>query len=300
MPPFANAPAVMTTEHPNTDCRPSHRGRGRHAPIALVAGLALASVCTAPCAQPAASGPSATDAAAESPHGLKLLGSDIKAYMTAPLHAQRTQWVRFGATLAAIGVAYEHDDNTRHHYVDSPAPDPNHDTHDSRDAVPAALVLGGTWVSAALLEDPDGRHEARAMVEAAAFSSVAAYALKEIAGRERPYVAGDSGNWRSGGDSFPSMHVTAAFAIGTVLAESGNDRYRWIRRVLGYGVAGWTAVQRLKHDAHWLSDTVAGAGLGMATARFVMQRDDSRTRRAEVQVVPMDDGFALTYSVALR
>jgi PAP2 superfamily len=243
--------------------------------------------------------PAVGDSSAE-PRGLKLLATDIKAYVTAPLHAKRPQWVRFGATLAAIGVAYEHDDNTRNHYVGAPPPDPSHDTHDSRDAVPAALALGGTWVAAAVLNDEDGRHEAHAMIEAAAFSSAAAYALKELAGRERPYVAGDSGNWRSGGDSFPSMHVTAAFAIGAVLAESGDERYRWLRRVLGYGLAAGTAVQRLKHDAHWLSDTVAGAGLGVATARFVMARSDARARRANFAVLPTDSGLVLTYNVALH
>lgn len=303
----------MTSEPsslPKGGYRPACRIRNRLAHTALlVAGLALAAATTTSAAQDAtAESPSANgfdagpapDAAAESPHGVKALAADIKAYVTAPLHAERPQWVRFGATLAAIGVAYEHDDNTRHHYVGSPAPDPNHDTHDSSDAAPAALALGGTWLAATLLHDADGRSEARQMIEAAAFSTVAAYALKQIAGRERPYIAGDSGNWRSGGDSFPSMHVTAAFAIGTVLAESGNDRFRGIRRVLGYGIAAGTALQRLKHDAHWLSDTVAGAGLGLATARFVMKRRRPETRRAELQVVPTDGGLAVAYSVALR
>jgi membrane-associated phospholipid phosphatase len=138
------------------------------------------------------------------------------------------------------------------------------------------------------------------MLEAAALSSAAAYVLKQAAGRERPYVAGDPDHWRSGGDAFPSLHVTAAFAIGTVLAESGNERHRWIRRVLGYGIAAGTAYQRIDHDAHWFSDAVAGAGLGLATARFVMQRRESSSARTQVRLVPSERGLALTYAVALR
>lgn len=278
--------------------------------LALLVGLAMAAMSAAVAAQPrdaagaSVNGPdprgAAADDSAESPRRFKRLGGDVKAYVTAPLHAKPRQWARFGITLAAIRVAYERDDDVRDHFVGAPAPDPSHDTHDLRDAVPAALALGGTWLATAVLDHDDGRREAGDMVEAAAFSTVAAYALKEIAGRERPYVAGDSGNWRSGGDSFPSVHVTAAFAIGTVLAESGNDRHRVIRRVLGYGIAAGTAVQRMRHDAHWLSDTVAGAGLGLATARFVMGRRDTSNRRADIQVVPTDDGLALTYTVALR
>ena len=75
--------------------------------------------------------------------------------------------------------------------------------------------------------------------------------------------------------------------MGTVLAESGNDDYRWIRRLLGYGLGAATSYERLKHNAHWLSDTVAGAALGIATARFSMDRREGReaatsglTRRA--------------------
>jgi membrane-associated phospholipid phosphatase len=150
-----------------------------------------------------------------------------------------------------------------------------------------------------MFENTDARHEAGTMFEAAAFSSVAGYVLKEIAGRERPYVSGDPNNFGSGGDAFPSLHVTAAFAIGTVFAESGNDRFRWLRRALGYGIAAGTAYERIKHDAHWFSDTVAGAGLGVATARFVMKRDDPN-RRGSLAVAPVPGGVALSYTVALR
>jgi hypothetical protein len=45
---------------------------------------------------------------------------------------------------------------------------------------------------------------------------------------------------------------------------------------------------------------VAGAGLGVATARFVMKRRERSDRRGDINVVPSPGGFALTYSVALR
>jgi membrane-associated phospholipid phosphatase len=56
----------------------------------------------------------------------------------------------------------------------------------------------------------------------------------------------------------------------------------------------------MDHDAHWFSDTVAGAGLGVATARFVMKRRDDSNGRAEIGLAPLGDGFALTYTVPLR
>jgi membrane-associated phospholipid phosphatase len=137
------------------------------------------------------------------------------------------------------------------------------------------------------------------MLQAAAFSSVASYALKELTSRERPYATDDPNAWREDGDSFPSMHAAAAFAIGTVMAESGNDRLRWLRRTVGYGLAVGTAYARMDHDAHWLSDTVAGAGVGIATARFVMKQRE-RGDRGRVTFEPLPGGVAVGYVVDLR
>ena len=71
--------------------------------------------------------------------------------------------------------------------------------------------------------DHDGYREGWAMVEAAALSGVTDYALKFASGRQRPEQTADPNEWFTSGTSFPSLHSTAAFAVGTVLAESGND-----------------------------------------------------------------------------
>jgi hypothetical protein len=266
---------------------------GAHSLLAALAAAALGISCAH--AQDASDGP--PPPAKRSEPGL---GADIKAYVTAPLHADRKQWIAFGAVVGGIVVAHHYDEDVRNHIGPGPAvPAEKPDTHDSNDALPAALMLGGTWAAGVMFENRDARLEAGTMFEAAAFSSVAGFALKEIAGRERPYVSGDPNKWGSGGDSFPSLHVTAAFAIGTVFAESGNDRFRWVRRALGYGIAAGTAYERIKHDAHWFSDTVAGAGIGVATARFVMKRDDP-SKRGSLAITPAPGGIALSYTVALR
>jgi len=271
------------------------RTAGAHALLALLAAAVLGASCAH--AQPANDGPEPEPKPKSTEPGL---GADIKAYITAPLHAKPQQWIAFGAVVGGIAVAHHYDEDVRNHIGPGPdVPAEKPDTHDGSDALPAALMLGGTWAAGVMFENKDARLEAGTMFEAAAFSSVAGYALKEIAGRERPYVGGDPNHWGSGGDSFPSLHVTAAFAIGTVFAESGNDRFRWVRRALGYGIAAGTAYERIKHDAHWFSDTVAGAGLGVATARFVLKRDDP-AKRGSLAIGPAPGGVALSYTVALR
>jgi membrane-associated phospholipid phosphatase len=96
------------------------------------------------------------------------------------------------------------------------------------------------------------------------------------------------------------LHATAAFAVGTVLAESGNDEYRWLRRVLGYGLGAVTSYERLKHNAHWLSDTVAGAALGSASARFTMNRHSGASGDGGgLSLVPIPGGALLVYRRSL-
>ena len=226
---------------------------------------------------------------------------DTRAYFTAPLHWDATDWTHFGATVALVAASHEFDGKTRDHF----APDDGivldgKDRHSTRDALPAAAVVAGTWAYAALIRDSSGYAEGWDMLEAAGLSGVTAYALKFAAGRERPNESQSVDSWRSGGASFPSLHATAAFAIGTVLAESGNDSWRWVRRGLGYGLAAGTAYRRLDGNVHWLSDTVAGAAIGIATADFVLSRHEHRRLTGRFEVSALDGGAVLNWSMPLQ
>ena len=236
-------------------------------------------------------------AAAEQP---SQLASDIKHYFTAPLHWDRGDWAWFGGALVAIGAAHHYDTQVRTHFIKTLGVSATTNHKDVQDAIPTAAVFVATWGYATLIGDTNGRGEAWAMLEAAGLSGVTALALKYAVGREGPDQTSDPNQWRkSGGTSFPSFHSTAAFAVGTVLAESGNDEYRWVRRFLGYGLGAATSYERLKHNAHWLSDTVAGAALGIASAHFAMNRRDRTDEESGLRLVPVERGAMLTYSVSL-
>jgi membrane-associated phospholipid phosphatase len=229
------------------------------------------------------------------------LGSDIKLYFTAPLRWDRGDWAWFGGALIATGAAHHYDTQVRTHFIKSLGTSQTTSSKDLQDALPTAAVVAATWAYANLISDSAGRREAWAMIEAAALSTVPVYALKYTVGRQRPDQTSDPNAWRkTGGDSFPSLHATAAFAVGTVLAESGNDDYRWVRRLLGYGLGAATSFERLKHNAHWLSDTVAGAALGAASAHFVMKRAYVLDEQGQFGLMPIERGAMLTYTVSLR
>lgn len=227
---------------------------------------------------------------------------DAKAYYTAPLHWNGRDWEYFGGTLAVIAVAHHYDTQARTHFVGgSRRPNGPAETGALSDALPGAALFLGTWAYANLIGSHAGETEAGNMLEAGGLSLVDAYALKYIFRRQGPAETTDPNHWLKGGPSFPSEHTTAAFAVGTVLAESGNPEFRWARRVIGYGVGFGTAYLRMKHNAHWLSDTIAGGALGMATAHFVLNRSAEREERedTEMSLVPVQGGVMLAFSANL-
>jgi membrane-associated phospholipid phosphatase len=229
---------------------------------------------------------------------------DIEAYYTAPLRWDVKDWAFFAGAVGLVAGAHHYDTQVRTHFIKQGVQPIGGSTKDLQDAAPAVAAVVGTWLYANLIDSSDGHREAWNMVEAGGLSTLTSYAFKYIAGRERPDQTSDPNKWRASGSSFPSVHAAAAFAIGSVLAESGNDDYRWIRRLLGYGaIAGFTAYERLKHNAHWLSDDVAGAAIGGATGHFVLERAAERNearKNYSVSLLPLEGGAMLTYSLTLQ
>ncbi|HTX06657.1 MAG TPA: phosphatase PAP2 family protein [Steroidobacteraceae bacterium] len=224
---------------------------------------------------------------------------DAKNYFTAPLRWNGRDWEYFGGALAAIAVAHHYDTQARTHFdAGSSSPLGPKESGELTDALPAAALFLGTWGYASLIGSHTGEGEAWNMFESSGLSLVSAYALKYIVRRSGPDTTTDPNHWFGGGSSFPSEHTTLAFAVGTVLAESGNPEFRWIRRTIGYGVGIGTAYLRMRHNAHWLSDTVAGAALGMASAHFVMDRSAEREQEenSEISLVPVQGGVMLAYT----
>lgn len=107
-----------------------------------------------------------------------------------------------------------------------------------------------------------GRHTffERLLIDAIAggTGTVAVFALKKITGEERPN--------HSDRNSFPSGHTTLAFASAEFLRSEYSKVSPWYG-IGGYAVASLTAYLRLYNDAHWFGDVVAGAGIGILSAK---------------------------------
>jgi PAP2 superfamily protein len=106
--------------------------------------------------------------------------------------------------------------------------------------------------------------------------------LKYTVQRQRP----DGSNQQS----FPSGHTSNAFAWATV----GAYHYGWKLGVPGYLVAGLIGVSRMEKNVHYLSDVIAGAGIGILSGRSVVRKNSEplpAPKRAHLLLCPAVDSY---------
>ena len=140
--------------------------------------------------------------------------------------------------------------------------------------------MAGDWrftaaVALALIAwHPQSWRPAGLLALSAVFGGAAYLVLKWVAGRQRPLVVIDPlafrpfiNGWQGFIDqpnmSFPSGHTCLAFATAATL---GICVPRW--RYLFYALASVVAVERVAENAHYVSDVIAGAGLGTLAAHL--------------------------------
>lgn len=93
--------------------------------------------------------------------------------------------------------------------------------------------------------------------------------LKEMIERPRPYVVipgMTSGDVSAEGFSFASSHAIAAFAFATAIILFQQQKKRTL---LSYGIAFLFSYSRIFLGVHYLSDILAGAGIGILTTTFL-------------------------------
>ncbi|MGY4384999.1 hypothetical protein ACVWYN_002035 [Pedobacter sp. UYP24] len=90
-------------------------------------------------------------------------------------------------------------------------------------------------------------------------ASAGAGSLKIITNRLRPNGADRQ--------SFPSGHTTLVFMTAEFLNQEYKDRSIWFS-VAGYAIATGTGILRLYNNEHWVSDVVAGAGVGIISTKL--------------------------------
>ena len=110
-----------------------------------------------------------------------------------------------------------------------------------------------------LTDGRDGRNHTLRVLDSVGTSLVLVEGLKALTREKRP----DANTH----DSFPSGHVTAAFAVAAAESE-----FHPRQAVFWYAGAGLIAYSRLRLNRHYAQDVIAGAALGYGTARLELSR----------------------------
>ncbi len=137
-------------------------------------------------------------------------------------------------------------------------------------APPVALLAAGL-----IREDHYERNTALLIGEALADVEILdlgmKYTTRRLVPTSFPRGANYSDSWfETGGNSFPSGHTIAAFAVATVISRR-YPHQRWLPYV-AYGLAATIGFSRLTLSAHFPADVFVGGVLGYAVSRFVVLR----------------------------
>lgn len=163
-----------------------------------------------------------------------------------------------GLPLVAAGVIEMHDNkrfrSLRNDFVGS---DYKHEWENYAQYSPAVVMLA---MKALGVESKSSWGKlVTAGAGASAIQFCTTHAIKRIAKEERP--DGSRNN------SFPSGHTATAFMAATMLHHEYGDLSPWIS-IGGYTVATTTGVMRMVNNRHWMSDVLAGAGIGIVSAEL--------------------------------
>jgi membrane-associated phospholipid phosphatase len=136
----------------------------------------------------------------------------------------------------------------------------------------------GTWGIGELTNHRLVAHVGSDLIRAQVMNGLLSRGLKIAVDRPRP---------RGGGHAFPSGHTSASFATAGVL----HQHFGWKAGAPAYAFATFVGYTRIRDRAHWLSDAVFGAALGLASAHAVTGGHQSRTWSVTPVAVPGGAGI---------
>jgi hypothetical protein len=150
----------------------------------------------------------------------------------------------------------------------------------------AVEVGGALWLGS----NDDLGHVFWQTIDASVISGIAADGLKLIFARARPYQLNDPNAWFRGKccESFPSGEVTlqASFVTPFILRYAKQNPWIWTLEALPL----YDSLARLKSQAHWQTDVIAGWALGSAVGYW------SATRQMPISVQLLPRGISIGIS----
>ena len=233
-----------------------------------------------------------------------LVGHDFVRVFTAPARWKKREWGFFAAGVAGVGALFIVDDNIRATVL-------HHDDRFQNGVADAVQPLG-TWASFIVIGGFTfgglAAHDDKAYgagIDALSASMISGLVItpliKKIVGRYRPNAGYGPYYFKpfDHGPSFPSGHATQAFTVASVIATEYPKP--WVKAAC-YLPASLVLFARVRHDAHWASDVVAGALIGYGVGSEVARSNlADREGRPHVRIVPVATprGPALVFAARL-
>ena len=153
-------------------------------------------------------------------------------------------------------------------------------------SVIATEVVGALWLGN---DDPLG-HTFWQTVDSSSIAGISSTVLKYAFSRARPYQGDNPNQWFQGSccKSFPSGEVTlqASFVTPFIVDYSRQHPWIWALEILPV----WDAYARLKSQAHWQTDVIAGWALGTGVGYW------STTRATPLSVQILPGGLSVGFS----
>jgi membrane-associated phospholipid phosphatase len=155
-----------------------------------------------------------------------------------------------------------------------------------QDAVIGLELAGSLWFG----NDNELGHTFWQTIDSSAVSGIGATALKYAFSRARPSQGNNPNQWfkGSGHQSFPSGEVTlqASFVTPFIANYGRQEPWVWALEVLPL----YDSFARLKSQAHWQTDVIAGWALGTAVGYW------STTRATPLSVQLLPGGLSVGFS----
>ena len=193
-----------------------------------------------------------------------------------PLEAQshEIRWWEAAAAVGTIGVVSLFDRHLDDWFQDRRSPNSDRLAKVFRHGGQPEVFLtvgGGIFAAGVVTGRPNLRRSGERVLASLALAGITTLAIKRTMGRLRPNAATDPYVFKpfSHNDAFPSGHSTMAFALAASLSEEIHNR--WVSAGLYLGATG-TAWSRLNDHLHWTSDVLAGAAVGITSAKLMEGR----------------------------
>lgn len=232
---------------------------------------------------------------------IKKYWDDTKSIITSPARWQQDDWITLGVLISGTGslmfadqaiadFSQEHRSNEIDRF--------SANFMEPFDLEYSMLLMSGFFAHGILAKNKKSVSTALLAFESYVLASLITRVPKNLLGRERP------DNWEGNGpfvfkgpfhgNSFPSGHTTASFAIASVIATQYRE-HKWVP-IVAYSVASLTGLSRVYDNKHWLTDVVAGATIGTLVGNLVSHRSAD----SKLSVVPIGNsnfqGVRLSYT----